>query len=122
MAGTVEQTIPGFPAGARTRACAGGGDIARAIRAFTWPSGTGFFPGGRVASRSNPSTPAARKRSHRRLRHPGPLQGLHQPAAGAECQDDTGPPDVLPDAPRDGGGRIRLWSGKEGNPLFLTDH
>ncbi len=63
------QTIPGLPAGARTvrcRACGGGGDIARAIGVFTRSSGVGFFPGGRVASRRSPSTPSARKRSHRR--------------------------------------------------------
>ena len=48
------------------RACSGGGDIASATTALTRSSGTGFLPGGRVASRRSPSTPSARKRSHQR--------------------------------------------------------
>ncbi len=51
------QTIPGLPAGA--------GHAAGAATS-PGPSGVGFFPGGRVASRRSPSTPRARKRSRRR--------------------------------------------------------
>ena len=82
----------------------GGGGIARPATALTVPSGAGSSPGGRVASRSGPSTPCPGKRSHQRS-----TAGTFRSAAWP-------PPRRPPTRGRGWSGRARRASGCSADP------